>query len=124
MIYLQNYDSLPVKGFKILIVFMFLLCTSCKKSDEEIPKSLHEYLLKQGIQEMVVDLDYSTLDIPDKKYMSLTVTYNFSTSDGTPQKEFLGFILKKDTNEWQIDKGITYTKSEKRAKELLTGALK
>lgn len=103
------------------VLVIVLLSVSCKKNDQEIPKSLQEYLKNQGIQETVMDLDYSPVDIPDRKYISLTVTYNFSSSDGKPQKELLGFILKKDGNEWKIDRSTAYTKSDKKAKELLSG---
>jgi hypothetical protein len=128
MFYTTKIITLNAKGLQILYLALslgiVLIVASCNKNDREIPKSLQEYLKNQGIQETIIDLDYSTLDIPDKRYVSLTVTYNFSTSDGTPQKELLGFILKLDDNIWKIDRGATHTKSEKKAKELLLGGKK
>lgn len=108
----------------IIIICMSLMFLSCKKYNSEVPEPLQEYLKNQGIQETIVDLDYSNSTIPDKKYISLTVTYNFSTSDGKPQKEFLGFILRMIGNEWKVDRNTTYTKSKTMALELLSGNLK
>jgi hypothetical protein len=108
----------------ILIILIIGTSSSCKKPELEAPKSLQEYLKNQGVQETVIDLEYSNPSIPNKKYMSLMVTYNFSTSDGKPQKEFLGFILKLDENEWKVDRITSYTKSDQKAKELFSGSLK
>src|SRR5690349_9234875 len=107
-----------------LLVIMLTLFSACKKQETGVPKALQEYLSNQGVQETIVDLDYTSPSVPDKKYVSITVTYNFSTSSGKPQKEFLGFILKTEGNDWQIERKTTYTVNTQKAKDLLAGNLK
>jgi hypothetical protein len=115
----------PVRLLNLILLILIIgASSSCKKPEIEVPKAIQEFLKNQGVQETIVDLEYSNPSIPNKKYMSLTVTYNFSTSDGKPQKEFLGFILKLDENEWKVDRNTSYTKSDQKAKELLSGSLK
>lgn len=70
---------------------------------------------------MQVDLSYHLPEFPEKRYLSLTVTYNFATAEGKPQREFLGYVLKRDGQEWKIDKNTIYTKNEQKAKEILSG---
>jgi hypothetical protein len=92
-----------------------------KNKNSQIPKSLADYLKNQGVQDMQVDLLYQPSDIPDKKYISLTATYNYATSSGAPQKEFLGYVLKKEGSNWKVDHNTNYTKNEQTAKDLILG---
>lgn len=108
----------------LLLLFTVSLLISCKSQQTAIPKVLQDYLANQGVQETIVDLDYKDSSIPNKRYVSVSVTYNFSTSDGKPQKEFLGFILKQEGDDWKIDRNTTYTKSETKAKDLLSNQSK
>ena len=43
-----------------------------------------------------------------------------AVADGKPQKEYLAFILKQEGDSWKIDRNAAYTKSEAKAKEILT----
>lgn len=105
----------------LLLIFILFLFTSCSKRETRVPKSLEEALNSHGVQQIQIDLDYQSPDFSDKKYISLTATYNFASSDGKPQREFLGYILKFDGHDWIVEKKTTYTKSEQKAKDLLTG---
>jgi hypothetical protein len=98
--------------------------TACKKSSQAIPQSLDNYLKSNGVVDIQVDYEYSLPSIPDKKYLAVTATYNFSTAEGKPQKEYLGYILKLVDNDWKIDRNTTYTKTEQKAKDLLSGSSK
>ena len=108
----------------LLLFFALLLFASCSKREAQIPKSLEEMLNSHGVQQIQIDLDYQSPDISDKKYISLTATYNFATADGKPQREFLGYILKYDGHDWRVEKRTTYTKNEQKAKDLLSGVPK
>ena len=118
--------SVSLSRFIVLLQIILLLMTAsaCKAQKPPIPKALQDYLNNQGVQETVIDLDYTSPTVADKRYVSITVTYNFSTSSGKPQKEYLGFILKSDGGDWQIDRHTTYTVNEQKAKDLLAGNLK
>ena len=98
-----------------------LLSFSCSKSTDNVPKSLEEMLKSHGVQDIQLDLNYQTPEFPDKKYISLTATYNFASAEGKPQREFLGYILKRDGQDWKVDKNTTYTKNEQKAKDILNG---
>lgn len=106
------------------IVLLLSIFSACKEQKSAVPKALQDYLNNQGVQETVVDMDYTSPTVPDRRYLSITVTYNFSTSSGKPQKEYLGFILKQDGSGWQIDRHTTYTVNQQKAKDLLAGNLK
>ena len=94
--------------------------SSCSKSDH-IPPELNDQLMASGVQDIKLDFTYQNPDIPNKKYQAITVTYNFSTADGTPQKEYRGFILKYENDTWKMDHSTSYTKSAEKAKSLLEG---
>jgi hypothetical protein len=68
-----------------------------------------------------IDLFHTNPGLPDKAYVSATVTYNFATSDGSFQKEYLGYILKKEGQSWKVDLNTNYTKDPSKADTLLTG---
>jgi hypothetical protein len=110
---------MPKKLFFLISISIFLF-TSCSKRDE-VPKSLEEMLKSHGVQEIQLDLNYQSPEFPDKKYVSLTATYNFATAEGKPQREFLGYILKREGQDWKVDRNVTYTKNEQKAKVLLSG---
>ena len=78
-------------------------------------------LKNHGVQEYHLDLNYQNPDYPDKKYISLTATYNFATAEGKPQREFLGYILVRDGADWKVSNNTTYTKNEQKAKDILAG---
>jgi hypothetical protein len=108
--------------FSLLIIFLglSLLNYSCSKS-ERIPVELENQLRAGGVQDINLDFTYQSPDVPDKKYMAITVTYNFSTADGTLQKEYRGFILKLENGSWKTDHNTSYTKNTEKAKSLLEG---
>jgi hypothetical protein len=123
---INSFNSFPFfrLGILIQLIFVLFIFSSCKKQELPVPKVLQDYLSNQGVQQTIVDLDYSDAITPDRKYIALTVTYNFSTSDGKPQKEFLGFILKSDGSDWQIDRKAVYTINQQKAKDLISGNTK
>jgi hypothetical protein len=108
--------------FLVFLLFIGFLSTqsSCSKSDH-IPPELNDLLKASGVQDIKLDFTYQTPDIPNRKYQAITVTYNFSTADGTPQKEYRGFILKYENDTWKVDHSTSYTKSAEKAKSLLEG---
>ncbi|HSE37273.1 MAG TPA: hypothetical protein VLG74_08230 [Blastocatellia bacterium] len=75
----------------------------------------------QGVTDLQVDSFVTDPSLPGKAYTSATVTYNFATSGGTPQKEFLGFILTQEGSGWRIERNTTYTKDQEHAVKLLAG---
>jgi hypothetical protein len=120
-IYFSSHCRFLRAGVLLHLILLIFIASSCKKQEPPIPKPIQDYLSNQGVQQIVLDLDYSDSVAPNKKYVSVTVTYNFSTAEGKPQKEFLGFILKSNGSEWEIERNTTYTVNKQKAKDLLAG---
>jgi hypothetical protein len=95
--------------------------TSCSSNQSKAKKAIEEYLKGQGATNIVMDLFYTNKSSPDKAYTSATITYNFASSSGNPQREFLGFILARDGDGWRIEKDSGYTKEEAQAARFLAG---
>ena len=115
-------NSLTLKiGILLTLACLSAVYSACDRKQKQIPKTLEDLLKNNGAQDMQVDLVYQTPDIPDKKYLSLTVTYNYATASGSPQKEFLGYVLKQEGQEWKIDHSTSYTKNEQTARDLILG---
>ncbi|MEW6129224.1 MAG: hypothetical protein AB1757_19445 [Acidobacteriota bacterium] len=111
-----NYSRLAYLFISLLIFF-----SACKSSGGEIPNDLADLLKRNAVKEYKTDFSYETPEIPDKKYLSLTVVHSFSSADGEPQKEHLGYILKKENGEWKVEKNTSYTLKADKAKGLLRG---
>jgi len=78
-------------------------------------------LRNQGIRDLKVDVFHTSKDYPDKAYISVTVTHNYATSDGSLQREMLGYILKQEGQNYAIEKNTSYTKDQQKAESLLSG---
>jgi hypothetical protein len=107
---------------------LFVLCfvtplvmTACSSNKTKAKKAVEEYVKGQGATNIIIDLFYSNKNSPDKAYTSATITYNFASASGNPQREFLGFILTRDGEGWAIDKNAAYTKQEDEAARYLAG---
>lgn len=100
---------------------MLLATTSCSSNEAKAKKVIEEYLKNQGITNLALDFFYTDRNFPDKAYASATVTYNFASSQGNPQREFLGFILAREGDGWRIERATNYTKEPQRAAVLLAG---
>jgi len=98
-----------------------LATVSCSGNESKAKKVLEAYLKPHGVGEIVVDLFYTDPSVPNKAYTSATVTYNFASAGGKPQKEYLGFIMALDGDAWKIDKNVAYTKDKEKAAEYLAG---
>jgi len=105
----------------LVVCFFPLLATSCSSDKSKAKSAIAEYLKNQGTTSLNVDLFYTDPNFPDKAYTSATVTYNFASSRGTPQRDFLGFILARDGNNWRIERPSVYTKEEQKAAMYLAG---
>ena len=107
-------------------VFTLLLClcsvfttTSCATNESKAKKLIQEYMKNQGITDLQMDSFFTDSNSPGKAYTSATVTYNFASSGGNPQREFLGFILTQEGDGWRIERPASYTKDQQQAAKLL-----
>lgn len=73
----------------------------------------------QGITDLKMDSFFTDTNFPGKAYASATVTYNFASSGGNPQREFLGFIMTQEGDGWRIERITSYTKDQQQAAKLL-----
>jgi hypothetical protein len=118
-----SYQERMETMHRLLIITLLIFVYSCSSAkQQDIPNSLTDYLKNNGVQDMHKDYEFTTPNQVDRKYMAITVTYNFSTAEGKAQKEYLGFILRQDNQEWKIERNTAYTINEQKAKDLLAGA--
>ena len=109
------------------LLFISLVClgavfaTSCSSNESKAKKLIQEYMKNQGMTDLKMDSFFINPSIPGKAYTSATVTYNFASSGGNPQREFLGFILTQEGNGWRIERSAGYTKDEQQAAKYLAG---
>lgn len=109
-------------------VFILLLCLvtafstiSCTSNESKAKALVQEYMKNQGITDLKIDSFVTDPGMPGKAYTSATVTHSFATSAGTPQKEFLGFILTKEGDGWRIERPTSYTRDQQQAVKLIAG---
>ena len=100
---------------------VIVLFSSCASNESKAKKAIQEYMKNQGVTDLTMDSFFTSSSVPGKAYTSATVTYNFATSDGKPQREFLGFILAQEGNGWRIERNVSYTKEEQQALRILSG---
>ncbi|HWO01392.1 MAG TPA: hypothetical protein VNS63_19185 [Blastocatellia bacterium] len=112
-----------ISRFSILLLVsgLILVAYSCKSQRSSAEKALEQHLKSPGIRDVKVDLFHVDPKFPDKAYISATVTHNFAGSDGTFKKEYLGYILNRDGEGWQVEKSTGYTKEADDASILLSG---
>lgn len=94
---------------------------SCSSNESKVKKMLQESLKPHGVTDIVVDLFYTDPNFPDKAYTSATLTYNFATAEGKPQREFIGFVLAREGDGWRVERNVGYTKEPQQAAKYLAG---
>lgn len=112
-------------GFMILKTLIIALIAatliSCSGDEKMALKPVEDLLKQNGVKEVALDLLLTAPDIPNKAYVSVTATYGFASSSGSVQKEFSGYIVRKDGTNWRIEKNVIYTKDKQVAREILSG---
>ena len=104
-----------------LLGLALAVMSACSNPSDKAKLAVEEYLKNQKIQDLKLDLFCTNPSFPDKAYASVTVTHSFANAEGVPQKEFLGYILKQDGQDWKVDRSATYTKEKQRAMDLVAG---
>jgi hypothetical protein len=115
--------------FYHLVTFLLLLTSlastigmiGCSTNKKKAKSLIAEYLTGQGVTDISIDVFHPSTNFPDKAYTSATITYNFASSSGKPQREFLGFILSRQEGAWRIEKSASYTADESQAEQYIVG---
>lgn len=106
--------------FVVTLSFLSVM-TSCSSKESKAKKAIEDYFAGQGAKDIAVDVFYTDPNFPDKAYVGATVTYNFASSGGQPQREFAGFILTREGTGWRVEKNTRYTKEQQQAAIYLRG---
>ena len=107
--------------FRVLSLFLLLPAAACSRDEQNAQKAVETYLKDQGVREMKVDLFCEDPGLPNQAYIAVTVTYNFGDTSGKPQREFLGYVLKQNGEEWAVQRHTSHTADKARALSLLAG---
>jgi len=108
-------------GLLILLALLLPLVSACSSKQERARKAVEEHLKSMNVREMKVDYFHPADNMPDKAYIAVTATYNFATSDGSFQKEYLGYVLRQDGPNWAVERNTLYTTDKDRAESALAG---
>ena len=111
----------PTTGLLIFFTLLLTVVCACSSKQERARKAVEEKLKNQGVREMTVDYFHPADNMPDKAYIAVTVTHNFATSDGSFQKEYLGYVLRQDGPNWAVERNTLYTTDKDRAESALAG---
>lgn len=122
---MKDYYRYYSKARRLLCLSIVLLSTvtfiSCSKSNESVKKSIEQHLKELGVRDVNVDLFVEDPNDKSRAYASATVTYNFAKANGQLQKEYLGYILKQEGQDWKVEKTTSYLKEEETARQILSG---
>jgi hypothetical protein len=111
----------PTAGLLIFFTLLLIIFSACSSKQEKARKAVEEKLKGMPVREMTVDFFHPADNMPDKAYIAVTVTYNFATSDGSFQKEYLGYVLRQDGPNWAVERNTLYTTDKGRAESALAG---
>lgn len=118
MITVKFWTTLKFISLLILVTPLFSACTESKT---EARSAIEEHLKTLNPRSIEIDFFHTDSNFPDKAYVGATVTYNFSTAEGTFQKEYLGYILKKEGGAWKVAENTGYTKDPSKANSFMSG---
>ena len=107
--------------FSLLYTITSLFLITCAGRFAPAQKTLETFYKDMDIREIKVDVFCIDPESPDKAYASATLIHNFANRDSNLQKEYIGHILKKTGDTWQVDRKTTYTTKESDALVLLAG---
>ena len=86
--------------------------------------SILEYLKTHGApdaKEVKIDLFHTDKQVPDKAYAGVMTTYTFGSGSGELQREYSGYILRREGGQWTVEENTSYTKDAQKAAEILQG---
>jgi hypothetical protein len=106
----------------VVVAMVFLGLSACDGQAKQAMEPVDQFLKPMGAKETKMSLFVADPADANRAYISVIATWNFANASGQPQKENLGFTLKKDGEKWQIEKqGIKYTDDKSNALILLKG---
>lgn len=94
---------------------------ACNADQSGAEESVTQFLKQNGVRDVKLDLFLKAADSPDRAYVSVTATHGFASGSGDPQKEYLGFIVRKQAGAWKVEKNVSYTTDREAARGLLLG---
>ena len=113
---------LPLRLFSIALCLASIMALAgCSTDRSNAKKAVEEHLKNQGITNLEMDLFYTSPEFPEKAYAGVTVTYNFATSEGKAQREFNGYILKREGRDWKVEQHTRFTRDESQAHIYMAG---
>ncbi|HSB08256.1 MAG TPA: hypothetical protein VLM38_02000 [Blastocatellia bacterium] len=117
----QSRPHIVIFAVLFACVISTLVMTACSSDKSKAKALVAQYLAGQGTTDIVIDFFHQSRNSPDKAYTGATVTYNFATSSGKPQREFLGFVLARSGDGWRIERNTSYTTEPDKAELYIAG---
>ena len=121
----------PIQAGLSARILLFAFCliltpvlVSCTDSHSDAQAVITEYLKTHGgsdVKEVKIDLFHTDKQAPDKAYAAVVTTYTFGSGSGELQREYSGYILKREGGQWVVEGNTNYTKDEEKAAQMLQG---
>jgi hypothetical protein len=116
-----NFQSLVAAiGLSLLVAL-----SGCNRQKSKAEAAVTQYAKAFGARDVKFGTFATDGHIPDKAYLSATVTYNAADRHGNFQSERVGFVLDRDGDNWKVEpKSLRYTEDKAQAIEYLSGRAK
>jgi uncharacterized membrane-anchored protein len=105
----------------LVLIAASLAMSACNSDRRAAQASLEKFMKAQGVKSINFVGFVTNSAVPGRAYLAAYVTWNFADRKGDPQKERIGVIMKKNENEWLVEKFVSYTEDSTAARELLEG---
>jgi hypothetical protein len=115
-----NEKSYVARISALLICLVLLaLMPGCSSEKNAALKAVEQTLKPLGVRDVKVDSFLVSKTSPDVAFIAVTATWNFADASGKPQKEMLGYLLKKNGQEWKIEKSVPYDPKSPKSRDAM-----
>jgi hypothetical protein len=107
-----------------LLIFAIIALPGCNRQKSRVKASLDQYLKPYKLHDIQYQTYATDPAYPDRAYFSAIITWNHADRRGNLEKEYMGYLLDRDGNDWKVEKTMPYTQDQSEAVKYLSGRAK
>lgn len=107
-----------------LLLFAVIGLPGCNHQKSRVKASLDQYLKPYKLHDVQYQTYATDPAYPDRAYFSAIITWNHADRRGALEKEYMGYLLDRDGNDWKVEKTMPYTQDQSEAVKYLSGRAK